>query len=100
MAETIEQDCPLCGTAASYYLVTNRQRKYFKCAGCMLYQISVGAERDLLASAEWVRRSFADRARLVQEDHVFVILRSPTHGADPADAKITGKFVPVADIDR
>jgi hypothetical protein len=96
--EIFTQDCPLCRTSATYYFVTNGQRKYFDCPVCSYFQISRTAEK-AVESHQRVREAFSERARLAEEDHLFVILMPPLHESDPADYKVTGSFIPKEQLD-
>lgn len=99
MKGTTKQDYPLCASSAEYYLVDYDKCKYFRCAKCGLFQISLRAEKVLLQAPQEWRDGYAKQARDAPENHALVI-RVPPSSQEPgvASAALTGKFVPMPEL--
>jgi len=92
--KVIKQDCPLCGSPADYCLVDFSKCKYFECANCGLFQISLRAEKVLLQAPQQWREGYAKRARQAPEEHALVIrVPPPSQEIGAASATLSGKFV-------
>jgi ribosome-binding protein aMBF1 (putative translation factor) len=77
MRDLIDQECPLCGTGASYYSVDYDRRKYFRCPKCTKYQITVRAEERVRAAPQQWRDQLSRQANQASADELLVI-RMPT----------------------
>lgn len=81
MRETKEQNCPLCGSPAEYYLVDYGKRKYFKCPKCTLFQITLRAEKILQDGPQQWRDGYA-LAACQAPDGQALTLRVPPQSQD------------------
>jgi len=99
MKETTNQDCPLCSSPATYYLVDYDKCKYFSCPECGLFQISLRAENVLLQAPQQWRDGYAKKAQQAPDDHALVIrVPSPLQELGGANTALSGKFVPMAEL--
>jgi hypothetical protein len=101
MKENINQDCPLCASRASYYLVGQGNRKYFNCVKCRLFQISVGAEKVLIKGLQQQRDYYAQKVLEATEDNALVILLPElSDGLIDTGEALIWDFVPRAKLPR
>jgi hypothetical protein len=78
MPTFLQQQCPLCTSAAEYCWVDYGNRKYFECPKCSHFQISKRAEQVLAERSESRRLSYAEMAPDAPAEHMLVILM-PNH---------------------
>jgi len=99
MKEIVKQACPLCSSAAEYYLVDRGRRKYFECSECTLFQITVRAEDVLGNSPQHWRDRYAAAARSVPVEHALVI-SVPTASQDRSapTAALSAEVVPWSEL--
>ena len=99
MKDVIEQDCPLCDSAATYYGVDHDNLKYFDCPKCSCYLVSKRAESLVVSGSPERRQSFAKSAPLAPEGQVFLI-RIPSPPSDPSVPRqeVDGSFAPKSDF--
>ena len=72
---TILQDCPLCGTLATFQASKDRRFKHFLCVVCIEFLIAVDAETDLLAAPKVFREMFCIQAQAAADGEVVLIGR-------------------------
>jgi hypothetical protein len=87
MPETTLEDCPLCGTLATFDTSDDGRRKHFMCVVCMEFIITIDAEQRLAQSTATVREKLGRATQAAGEKGVFLIAVKATrqgprlHGA-------------------
>ena len=98
MASFLNQDCPLCGTAAEYCWVDAHNRKYFTCPKCTSFQISKRAEVLLAEKSQERRDGYASQAPSAPEDHLLVVRMPSAEFRKTSADDLQATFVPKSEL--
>jgi ssDNA-binding Zn-finger/Zn-ribbon topoisomerase 1 len=98
MRNVINQKCPLCGTEARFYFVDYENRKYFDCAKCCKFQISVSAENYLENVPKEILAEMSKKSPQAPKGEIMVILESSKNTDVFPREKISIVFTKKSDI--
>lgn len=68
-----QQDCPLCSAPAEYQLISQDERKHFRCKNCVEFVISRRAEERLAESISQWRTRCSEQAKKSDDEHILYI---------------------------
>lgn len=94
MHQEFTQHCPLCGGQATYVLVDYEKRKYFHCATCVEFLITLPAEAKLSKAPPAWRAQHSSKAMKAVAEKVWVVTESSKpKEAGVANPVLEGQYV-------